>query len=108
MNKRQPGNNFLEFKRLSCRHAAVRAGRRPPDRSGFLASRKHNARQHVFGKERFAMKTLKMVLVGCLLCSLLGFTFAGCEKEGPAEKAGKKMDKAIDSAKKTFKDMTDK
>ncbi len=54
------------------------------------------------------MKTLKMVLVGCLLCSLLGFTFAGCEKEGPAEKAGKKMDKAIDSAKKTFKDMTDK
>jgi len=54
------------------------------------------------------MKTLKMVLIGCILCSLLGFATVGCEKEGPAEKAGKKMDKAVDSAKKTFKEMTDK
>jgi hypothetical protein len=54
------------------------------------------------------MKTLKMVLIGCILCSLLGFTAIGCEKEGPGEKAGKKVDKAIDSAKKAFKDLTDK
>jgi hypothetical protein len=54
------------------------------------------------------MKTLKMVLIGCILCSVLGFTTIGCEKEGPAEKVGKKVDKAIDSAKKTFKEMTDK
>jgi len=31
----------------------------------------------------------------------------GCEKEGPAEKAGKKMDEAFDSAKKSFKKLTD-
>jgi len=53
------------------------------------------------------MKTLKMVLIGCILCSLLGFVTVGCEKEGPAEKAGKKVDEAVDSAKKTFKEMTD-
>jgi len=54
------------------------------------------------------MKTLKMMLIGCLLFSLLGFTIVGCEKEGPAEKAGKKVDKAIDSAKESFKELTDK
>jgi hyperosmotically inducible protein len=54
------------------------------------------------------MKTIKMVLIGCILCSLLGFTMVGCEKEGPAEKAGKKVDKAMDSAKKAFKDTTHK
>ncbi|BBO75231.1 hypothetical protein DSCW_26480 [Desulfosarcina widdelii] len=54
------------------------------------------------------MKTLKMVLIGCVLFSLLGFTTVGCEKEGPAEKAGKRVDEAVDSAKKTFKEMTDK
>ena len=32
--------------------------------------------------------------------------FCGCKKEGPAEKAGKKIDKAMDDAKKTFDDAT--
>jgi hypothetical protein len=32
--------------------------------------------------------------------------FYGCKKEGPAEKAGKKIDKAMDDAKKTFDDAT--
>jgi len=32
---------------------------------------------------------------------------SGCEKEGPAEKAGKKMDEAVESAKKTFRRLTD-
>jgi hypothetical protein len=53
------------------------------------------------------MKALKMVLVGCILFALLGFTTVGCEKEGPAEKAGKKVDEAMDSAKKAFKELTD-
>ena len=30
----------------------------------------------------------------------------GCEKEGTAEKAGKEVDKAYDSAKDKFKEMT--
>ncbi len=46
---------------------------------------------------------LKGILVGCVLCAFLGLAAAGCEKEGPAEKAGKKMDEALDSAKKTLK-----
>ena len=53
------------------------------------------------------MKTLQTILIGCILCALLGFTTVGCEKEGPAEKAGKKIDEALDSAKKTFKKLTD-
>jgi len=32
--------------------------------------------------------------------------FYGCKKEGPAEKAGKKIDKAVDDARKTFDDAT--
>jgi len=54
------------------------------------------------------MKTLKMILIVCVLCSLLGLTTIGCEKEGPAEKAGKKVDETMDSAKKAFKELTDK
>jgi len=53
------------------------------------------------------MKVLKMVLVGCILAGLIGSTTVGCEKEGPAEKAGKKVDEALDSAKKTFKKLTE-
>ena len=53
------------------------------------------------------MKTLKMILAAALLCAFVGFTTAGCEKEGPAEKAGKKIDEAMDSARKTFKKLTD-
>jgi hypothetical protein len=36
---------------------------------------------------------------------MLGAT--GCGKEGPAEKAEKKADEAAESAKKTFKKLTD-
>jgi len=32
--------------------------------------------------------------------------FYGCKKEGPAEKAGKKIDKAVDDVKKSFDDAT--
>jgi len=43
---------------------------------------------------------LVLVVAGMLL---LGF--AGCKKEGAAEKAGKKLDQAMDSAKKSLDDL---
>ena len=39
-----------------------------------------------------AMKPIKTALIRTILCVFLGFTMVGCEKEGPAEKAGKKVD----------------
>jgi hypothetical protein len=53
------------------------------------------------------MNLLKRTAVGMILLTLIGFTTVGCEKEGPAEKAGKKMDEALDSAKGSIKKMTD-
>lgn len=40
-------------------------------------------------------------LMGFLVCG-----FFACKKEGTAEKAGKKIDQAIDSAKKQVEDAT--
>ena len=45
------------------------------------------------------MKKLKIVLFLCVLCSFIAAVTVGCEK-GPAEKAGQKLDEAVDSAKK--------
>jgi hypothetical protein len=47
------------------------------------------------------MKALmkKMAIVFSVL-AFFAFGLAGCEKEGPAEKAGKEIDQAFDSAKK--------
>lgn len=46
------------------------------------------------------MKTLgKKLLVLCFI-GFLACGFVGCKKEGTAEKVGKKIDQAIDSAKK--------
>ena len=53
------------------------------------------------------MKMFQTVLVGVILCAMLGFAAVGCEKEGPAEQAGKKVDEALDSAKKAFKKWND-
>ena len=53
------------------------------------------------------MNRLKSIVVCMSLATLVAFTTVGCEKEGPAEKAGKKADEALESAKKTFKEMTD-
>jgi len=53
------------------------------------------------------LRQLKIILVCSLLCACAAMVTMGCEKEGPAEKAGKKMDEAFDSAKKTFKKLTD-
>jgi hypothetical protein len=46
------------------------------------------------------MRHLKMILVLGVLCSFAAMATIGCEKEGPMEKAGKKVDEAVDSAKK--------
>jgi len=53
------------------------------------------------------METRKTVLMGCILAAVLGFAVIGCEKEGPAEKAGQKVDEALDSAQKALKKLTD-
>jgi len=53
------------------------------------------------------MSRLKTIVLCSILFSFLAMAIIGCEKEGPAEKAGKKMDEAFDSAKKSFKKLTD-
>jgi len=53
------------------------------------------------------MKSLfKKILVLCV-SSVLTLAFFGCEKEGPAEKAGKQFDQAIESAKEKVEEVTD-
>jgi hypothetical protein len=37
-----------------------------------------------------------------VLCAALLFGLAACEKEGPAEKAGRELDRAVDKAGKSI------
>lgn len=53
------------------------------------------------------MQWFKTIVAGVVLCAVIGVFAVGCEKEGPMEKAGKKVDEALDSAKKEVKKMTD-
>jgi hypothetical protein len=53
------------------------------------------------------MNRFKSIVVSMVMAALVAFAAVGCEKEGPAEKAGKKVDEALDSAKESFKKMTD-
>jgi len=53
------------------------------------------------------MNHLKTTVLFSVLLAFVAMAAIGCEKEGPAEKAAKKMDEAFDSAKKTFKKLTD-
>lgn len=46
------------------------------------------------------MKNLKVILVLGVLFSFVAVATIGCEKEGAMEKAGKKVDETVDSAKK--------
>jgi hypothetical protein len=53
-----------------------------------------------------AMKSLgKKLLILCLI-GFLASGFVSCKKEGTAEKAGKQIDQAIDSAKKQVEEAT--
>ncbi len=45
------------------------------------------------------MTKFKMIMIVSVLCSFLALATLGCEKEGAMEKAGKKVDEAVDSAK---------
>ena len=47
-------------------------------------------------------KTLLAALAACVLAG------AGCKEEGPAEKAGKELDKAAEKTKEGLKDAGDK
>jgi hypothetical protein len=52
------------------------------------------------------MKSLgKKLLILCLI-GFLASGFVSCKKEGTAEKAGKQIDQAIDSAKKQVEEAT--
>jgi hypothetical protein len=42
------------------------------------------------------------------LLTFTAFGLAGCEKEGPAERAGKQVDEAVDDAGDAVKDAGDK
>jgi len=46
----------------------------------------------------------KLVIIFFVAAMTVGIY--GCKKEGPAERAGKKIDKAIEDAKKTIDDAT--
>lgn len=50
-------------------------------------------------------KKFKKTLVIVLAIALLGIGVAACEKEGPAEKAGEKIDQTLEDAKDKAKDM---
>jgi hypothetical protein len=50
-------------------------------------------------KEAIMMKIGKSIIALLALIALI-VGLAGCEKEGPMEKAGKKVDKAIEDIKK--------
>ena len=50
----------------------------------------------------------KIVTLLLSVVMLLAVGLAGCESEGPAEKAGKKIDEAMESIKKTAQEATDK
>ena len=53
------------------------------------------------------MTLIRKVLL--LVCGLmLVFSLASCEKKGPAEKAGEKIDNAIEKAGDTIKEKTEK
>jgi hypothetical protein len=48
--------------------------------------------------------TRTMKRVAALLASIaMGMTVAACEKEGPAERAGKQIDKAVENVKDAVK-----
>ncbi len=53
---------------------------------------------------------LKKYIPALLLVTFLGFSLAtlGCDSEGPAEKAGKKVDKTVEDTKDAMSDMADK
>lgn len=50
------------------------------------------------------MKLVKKLVVALMILSL-ALPLVACEKEGPAEEAGRKIDKAMDDAKNKAKEL---
>jgi hypothetical protein len=63
-------------------------------------------KQLSFRKENI-MKSLRTKIL--IICSIAFFSFGfiGCNNEGPAEKAGKNIDQAFDSAKEKVEEATE-
>jgi hypothetical protein len=57
-------------------------------------------------KENIMKSFFKKILIYSI-SSFFVFTFIGCENEGPAENAGKQIDQAVDSAKKSIEEATE-
>ena len=53
------------------------------------------------------MKSLSTKILVLCISSFLAFAFIGCNNEGPAEKAGKNLDQAVDSAKEKVEEVTE-
>ena len=53
------------------------------------------------------MKFMRKAMVVCCVVAFLAVSFTACEKEGPAEKAGKKIDQAFDAAKEKVHEATE-
>jgi len=53
------------------------------------------------------MKSLFTKILILCVSSFLTFAFIGCEKESPAEKAGKQFDQAVESAKDKIEEVTE-
>ena len=47
------------------------------------------------------------ILSSILFASALAFTLAGCDRDGPAEHAGERIDDAMEDASDAIKDMGD-
>ena len=53
------------------------------------------------------MKFLRSKILILCVGAFFAFAFTACEKEGPAEKAGKTVDQALDSAKEKAEEVTE-
>jgi hypothetical protein len=58
----------------------------------------------LFRREKVMKLRIKMVVLAAVAC--FAFGIAGCGEKGDAEKAGKKLDKAAESAKDAIHDAT--
>jgi hypothetical protein len=54
------------------------------------------------------MRTLSRWLASILLATVLSLGLMGCENEGPAEKAGERIDEAVEEAGEAVEDAGDK
>ena len=66
---------------------------------------KLSGKKPYFRKEPKMKKSLKLLLLVCVLLAMVAFV--GCKKKGPLEKAGKAIDKAAEKTGDAVKDAAD-